>query len=73
VDQWLDEAAQLPGCPVAERAERYRQVERKVYEAVPYIFINSEPTAWAFTHHIQAQTPGPWRFENQVQRWWKTP
>ncbi|MFN8491213.1 MAG: ABC transporter substrate-binding protein [Caldilineaceae bacterium] len=73
VDQWLDEAAQLPGCPVAERAQRYRQVERRVYETVPYIFINSEPTAWAFTHHLQGQTPGPWRFENQVQRWWKTP
>ena len=71
VDRWLDEAAQLPGCSIAGRAQRYQQIQRRLWEAVPYIFINSEPTAWAFTHKLQGQAPGPWRFDNQVQHWWK--
>lgn len=71
VDRWLDEAAQLPGCSVAERAQRYQQIQRRLWEAAPYIFINSEPTAWAFSHNLQGLAPGPWDFDNQVQSWWK--
>ncbi len=70
VDKWLDEADQLPGCSVAGRAQRYRQIQQRLAEMVPYIFIGSQPTTWAFTSALRGQLPGPWRVDNQVQAWW---
>ncbi|CAN5795391.1 peptide-binding protein [soil metagenome] len=70
VDQWLDEADQWPGCSVANRTQRYRQIQQRLAELTPYIFIGSQPTTWAFTSALRGQLPGPWRVDNQVQAWW---
>ncbi len=70
VDKWLDEADQLPGCSVAGRAQRYRQIQQRLAEMAPYVFIGSQPTTWAFTSALRSQLPGPWRIDNQVQAWW---
>jgi peptide/nickel transport system substrate-binding protein len=60
VDGWLDEAASLPGCAADARGERYRQVQRRLAEQVPYLFFGGPLDTWAVQAHWAGVEPGPW-------------
>jgi ABC-type transport system substrate-binding protein len=60
VDGWLDQAAQLPGCAPEGRGERYRQVQRRLAEQVPYIFLGGPLATWAVQEKWQGMEVENW-------------
>lgn len=66
VDQWLDEAAAWPGCALAPRGERYRQVQQRLYERTPIIVLGGPLVTWAYDAQWRSLTPGPWGLDWRV-------
>jgi peptide/nickel transport system substrate-binding protein len=71
VDQWLEQAAQAPGCDPQQRAARYRQVQQRVHEQVPYVFIGGPLAFWGYNQRWQQVQLGPWGLVDHVQEWYK--
>lgn len=71
VDQWLDEARRAPNCDGGYRASRYRLVQERIHEQLPYIVIGGQRQGWAYRTVWQGVTPEPWHFAYHVHRWWK--
>jgi peptide/nickel transport system substrate-binding protein len=69
VDRLLDEAAQLPGCDAAERGDRYRQVQRRLYEQTAAIFLGGPLKSWAYGARWRTIEPGPWAFDANIAAW----
>jgi ABC-type transport system substrate-binding protein len=71
VDGWLDEARAALACDPAQRGKLYRQVQRQIYQDLPYIFLSGQVKHWAYPSAWQELQPAPWRFDYNVYQWWK--
>ena len=71
VDAWLDQARQLPGCGLAPRGDLYKEVQRRLYERVPYIWLGGELAAWAWGQDLREIAPGPWSLDYNANSWWR--
>jgi peptide/nickel transport system substrate-binding protein len=60
VDTWLDDAAQSADCTPERRAPLYRQVQQRIYAAVPYVFLGGPLQIWVSTSHWQTVRPQAW-------------
>lgn len=69
VDVWLDQAKTLPGCELGDRGELYRQVQRRVAEGLPYVFLAGETALWAYAPGWTGIAPGPWGLNGNVDEW----
>jgi peptide/nickel transport system substrate-binding protein len=69
VDAWLDQARRAPGCDPALRAERYRQVQARIYDAVPYVIIGGPQAAWLYNRAWTGIAPGPWHADDNIEQW----
>ncbi|MCB0064833.1 MAG: hypothetical protein KDE19_22065 [Caldilineaceae bacterium] len=72
VDQWLDEARNAPDCDGGYRAARYRLVQERIHQELPYIIIGGQLRGWAYGSQWQEVAPQPWSFDYNVHRWWKS-
>lgn len=69
VDLWLTEARSAADCDGGYRAQRYRQVQERIHEDLPYIMLGSPLQGWAYRSEWQGILPQPWHFAHNVQRW----
>jgi peptide/nickel transport system substrate-binding protein len=69
VDGWLESANTLPGCGLDGRGALYRQVQRRLDQVRPYIFLGGHMAAWAYSSRWQDITPGPWGLDYNVETW----
>lgn len=73
VDQWLDEARTAPDCDGGYRALRYRRVQERIHEDIPYIVLGVPLQGWVYRSVWQGILPQPWQFDQNIQRWWRAP
>ncbi len=73
VDQWLDEARTAPNCDGGYRALRYRRVQERIHEDIPYIILGVPLQGWAYRAVWQGILPQPWQFDQNIQRWRRKP
>lgn len=69
VDGWLDAAEQMPGCGLDDRGALYRQVQERLDQSRPYIFLAGHKAAWAYSKRVQGIAPGPWSLTHNVEAW----
>jgi len=71
VDLWLTEARTSTDCEGGYRTQRYRQVQERIHEDLPYIMLGAPLQGWAYRSEWQGILPQPWRFSQNVQQWWR--
>jgi peptide/nickel transport system substrate-binding protein len=71
VDQWLEEARTAADSDGGYRAARYRQVQARIHEDLPYIVIGAPLQSWAYRTEWQGILPQPWQFDYNIHRWWQ--
>lgn len=69
VDGWLDAADQMPGCGLDGRGAVYRQVQERLAQSHPYIFLAGHKAAWVYANRWQGLAPGPWGLTYNVEAW----
>lgn len=69
VDGWLDAADQMTGCGLDDRGALYRQVQERLDQSRPYIFLAGHKAAWAYSKRVQGLAPGPWGLTHNVETW----
>jgi peptide/nickel transport system substrate-binding protein len=69
VDNWIETATRLPGCDLSSRAELYRQVQQRIADQLPYIFLAAQQSAWVYQSRWQGIAPGPWDIDYNVATW----
>ncbi len=72
VDAWLDQARTAPACDPTLRGTLYRAVQEQIAQDLPYILLSGQMKAWAYPTEWQELRPAPWRFDSNVQAWWKS-
>jgi len=71
VDDWLDEANQLPGCNAAERAILYHQIQQQLDEDRPVDFLMVPHQFLIIRDELQGLAPGPFAsFTWNVADWY---
>ncbi|MEZ4677736.1 MAG: ABC transporter substrate-binding protein [Caldilineaceae bacterium] len=73
VEQWLREARTAPACDGGYRAQRYRRVQERIQEELPYIILGGQRQGWAYDARWQGILPQPWLFQQNIHRWWRQP
>lgn len=71
VDRWLDVAMYL--CDSNQRKSYYQQVQQRIHEQVPYVFIGGPVAFWGYNQRWQQVQLGPWGLVANVQEWYKLP
>jgi peptide/nickel transport system substrate-binding protein len=69
LDELLDAGLNVPGCSEEERAPIYKQIQQKIYENVPYVFISGGVGNTAYTDDWAGVEPGEWNFYWNVEKW----
>ncbi len=69
VDGWLDAADQAPQCGLDARGALYRQVQERIAQTRPYIFLVGHQAAWVYANRWQGIAPGPWGLTYNVESW----
>ncbi len=69
VDQLLDAGNAMPGCAPSDRLPVYRQIQRIIYDDLPYIFLVGDVVDIGISASWQGLNPGPWDFYHNVHDW----
>ncbi len=72
VDRLLQEANTLPGCRPEDRAPLYKQIARRIYDDLPYIFITGAVSDIGYSGQLAGVQPGAWDFYWNIRDWYKT-
>jgi len=69
MDQLLEDGLNVPGCSEEARAPIYQQIQQKVYDDVPYVFISGGVGNTAYSNAWAGIEPGEWSFYWNVEKW----
>ncbi len=69
MDQLLEEGLNVPGCSEEERAPIYKQIQQKIYDDVPYVFISGGVGNTAYSKDWAGIDPGEWSLYWNVEKW----
>lgn len=73
VERAANEISASAGCATDARAEHYREIQRLIYEDVPYVFLFVPYDHLAWNTHLEGLDPGPWSFVHNLEDWYLSP
>jgi ABC-type transport system substrate-binding protein len=62
----------MPGCQLPDRAPIYKEVQRRIHEDLPYIFLAGAVRNVGYDGTWGNVRPGPWNFYHNVHEWYTT-
>ncbi len=69
MDALLDAGLNVPGCAEEERAPIYKQIQKMIYDDVPYVFISGGVGNTAYSKDWAGIEPGEWSLYWNVEKW----
>ncbi len=69
MDELLEQGLSVPGCAAADRAPIYQEIQRIVYEDIPYLFVTGSVGNVGYSRRWQGLDPGTWSFAWNIERW----
>lgn len=69
MDELLEAGLNVPGCSEEERAPIYKQIQQKIYDTVPYVFISGGVGNTAYSKDWAGIEPGEWSLYWNVEKW----
>ena len=71
IDRLLAEANRVPGCLPEDRAALYKQIQRIIYNDLPYIFISGAVSDTGYSRQVVGIQPAAWDFYWNIHQWYK--
>jgi peptide/nickel transport system substrate-binding protein len=72
VEDLLQRGSEMPGCQLPDRAPIYKEVQRRIHENLPYIFLAGAVRNVGYDGAWGNVRPGPWNFYHNVHEWYTT-
>jgi len=73
VEEKIFKALSMPGCSIEERGQLYKDVQTKIHEDVPYVFIYNPLRTIAWNTRLQGVNPGSWDSHWNIHEWFLIP
>ena len=69
VEAWLAEASTVPGCDQDRRATLYRQIQARLYEDQPYVWLDMPRNLTVISRRLGGINPEPWDIRYDINQW----